>query len=156
SAWQAERERVRSAGSQPMLRVMTATERASSSTEDTEVELQDAALAGTRPHGLRFGTLVHSVLAAVDLAADRAGVAATAALQGRGVGATADEIAAGTEVGTHALAHPLLRGASGGAVCRRETAITSRLPDGTVVEGVVDAAFDGDDGWTVIDFKTDV
>ena len=30
-----------------------------------------------------------------------------------------------------------------------------RLDDGTVIEGVVDAAFADADGWTVIDFKTD-
>jgi len=34
--------------------------------------------------------------------------------------------------------------------------VAMRLPDGVLVEGVVDAAFRDGDGWTVLDFKTDV
>jgi ATP-dependent exoDNAse (exonuclease V) beta subunit len=39
--------------------------------------------------------------------------------------------------------------------CRRETPITYRLPDGTLLEGVVDLAFRYGEGWTVVDYKTD-
>ncbi len=39
--------------------------------------------------------------------------------------------------------------------CRRETPVTIKLADGTLVEGVLDLAFSGKDGWTVVDFKTD-
>jgi ATP-dependent exoDNAse (exonuclease V) beta subunit len=117
--------------------------------------VEDAAFAGTRPRGTRFGTLVHEVLAAVDLGADRGGVAAAAALRGRLLGSTADEVAAATDVVVHALGHPLLRRAAAAAECRRETAVLVRLEDDTLVEGVVDAAFLDVDGWTVIDFKTD-
>jgi len=157
AAWQAERERVRAAGAAPLLRVVTATEVAASSLDDAAgVALEDAAAPGLRPHGVRFGTLVHGVLATVDLAADRDAVAAAAALQGRLLGATAEEVDAATDAVAHALAHPLLRRAAAAAVCRRETAVVIRVPDGSIVEGVVDAAFADEDGWTVIDFKTDV
>jgi ATP-dependent exoDNAse (exonuclease V) beta subunit len=54
------------------------------------------------------------------------------------------------------LAHPLLRRAAAATECRRETAVLLRLDDGTVVEGVVDAAFADAEGWTVVDWKTDV
>jgi ATP-dependent exoDNAse (exonuclease V) beta subunit len=54
-----------------------------------------------------------------------------------------------------ALAHPLLRRAAAGRVCRREVAVTHVQPDGMLVEGVVDAAFLEDAGWVVVDFKTD-
>ena len=155
-AWQAERERVRAIGAEPLLRVVTATERAASSTDVAEVELEDATSPGTRPHGVRFGTLVHGVLAAVDLADERDAVAAAAALHGRLLGATAEEVAAATDAVAHALSHPLLRRAAAAPECRRETAIVVRAADGSIVEGVVDAAFADDDGWTVIDFKTDV
>ena len=33
--------------------------------------------------------------------------------------------------------------------------MTSTLPDGTLVEGVVDLAFEEHGAWTVIDYKTD-
>ena len=39
--------------------------------------------------------------------------------------------------------------------CRRETPVTLRDADGTLVEGAVDLAFLDGDTWTVIDFKTD-
>jgi hypothetical protein len=155
AAWQAERVRVREAGGTPLVRVVTATEYAATTTGDEEVAVEDAAWRGDRPHGARFGTLVHAVLATVALDADRAQVAATAVLQGRILGAEPEEVAAATEVAAHALAHALLRRAGAAAECRRETAVLQRLDDGTVVEGVVDAAFADADGWTVIDFKTD-
>jgi ATP-dependent exoDNAse (exonuclease V) beta subunit len=115
---------------------------------------------GPRPHGKRFGTLVHAVLATVELDADRAGVAAAAALQGRLLGATAEEVAAAADTTTHALAHPLLRRAADAArsgCCRRECPVGLQLDGGVMVEGVVDAVFlEERQGWTVVDFKTDV
>jgi ATP-dependent exoDNAse (exonuclease V) beta subunit len=33
--------------------------------------------------------------------------------------------------------------------------VALRLEDASLVEGVVDAAFEDADGWTVVDFKTD-
>jgi ATP-dependent helicase/nuclease subunit A len=155
AAWQAERTRVREAGATPLVRVVTATEYAAATTRDEDVVIEDAAWRGDRPRGPRFGTLVHAVLATVSLEADREEVAATAALQGRILGAGPSEVAAATEVAVHALRHPLLRRAASAAACRRETAVLQRLEDGTLVEGVVDAAFADADGWTVIDFKTD-
>src|SRR5439155_890359 len=58
------------------------------------------------------------------------------------------------------LAHPLLRRAANAARagrCRRECPVGVQVEGGVLVEGVIDAAFleDGE-GWTVVDFKTDV
>ena len=155
AAWQAERARVREAGAMPLVRVVTATERALATKGEEDVVIEDAVWRGDRPHGARFGTLVHAVLATVALGADRAQVAATAVLQGRILGAAPPEVTAATEIAAHALGHPLLRRAAAAEACRRETAVLERLDDGTVIEGVVDAAFADADGWTVIDFKTD-
>jgi len=155
AAWQRERERVRAAAAEPLVRVATATEHAAVATDDAEVPVEDAMLPGDRPHGIRFGTLVHGVLAEVDLDADRVAVATIAALQGRLLGATADEVDAAVDAVVHALAHPLLRRAAAAPSCRREAPVLLRLDDGTLVEGVADAAFADADGWTVIDFKTD-
>ena len=161
AAWREERDRVRGEGATPTLHVITATEHAAATTApEAEVALESASPAPDRPHGRRFGTLLHGVLAAVNLDAERAGVADAAALQGRLLGATAEEIAAATEAAERALAHPLMRRAAAAARaghCRRETPVLLRLDDGVIVEGVVDAAFlEEGAGWTIVDFKTDV
>ncbi|HSV06236.1 MAG TPA: 3'-5' exonuclease, partial [Candidatus Binatus sp.] len=161
AAWREERDRVRGEGATPTIRVVTATERAAVTTApEAEVALESASPAPDRPHGRRFGTLLHAVLATVNLDAKRTGVADAAGLQGRLLGATADEIAAAVEAAGRALAHPLMRRAAEAARagrCRRETPVLLRLDDGVIVEGVVDAAFLEDGaGWTIVDFKTDV
>ena len=160
AAWQAERARVREVGGTPSRRVVTATERAlfgEGAAEEVVVESVD--VVPSRPHGKRFGTLVHAVLAAVELDADRAGVADAAAMHGRLLGATEEEVEAAVETVVRALAHPLMRRAAEAARvgrCRREVPVAVVASDGVVVEGVVDAAFVDAGGWTVVDFKTDV
>ena len=140
----------------PSIRIVTATEHAAATSDDMEVAVETVGGAGARPHGKRFGTLVHAIFAAVDLDASRARVAAVAAVEGRLLNAPPDEVAAAIDCVTAALAHPLLARAAKAQSIRRETPIALRLDDGTLVEGVVDAAFEAGDGWTVIDFKTDV
>jgi ATP-dependent exoDNAse (exonuclease V) beta subunit len=108
-----------------------------------------------RPGGARFGTLVHAVLAAVDLEAGPEQVTAVVEIQARLLGAPAAEAEAAIEVVGQALAHPLLAEARSSDDLRREEAILMRLDDGTVVDGVVDLAFCRDGSWTVVDFKTD-
>jgi ATP-dependent exoDNAse (exonuclease V) beta subunit len=161
-AWQAGRTRVRDAAGTPTLRVATATERAATGAGPEAEVAVESAVTGARPgvHGKRFGSLVHAVLATVDLDAERAAVEAAVALHARLLGATPDEVEAAVETVARALASPLLAEAARAARagrCRRETPVALRLDDGTLVEGLVDAAFlDEDRGWTVVDFKTDV
>jgi ATP-dependent exoDNAse (exonuclease V) beta subunit len=154
--WQTERARVREVGSAPSVRVVTATEHAAVAGGDVEVAVEAVGGAGARPHGKRFGTLVHAVLAAVELGSPASEIAAVVGIEGRLLGAPPDEIAAATDIVTAALAHPLLRRAAASKRLRRETPLALVLDDGTLVEGIVDAAFEDDDGWTVVDFKTDV
>jgi ATP-dependent exoDNAse (exonuclease V) beta subunit len=161
AGWQAERERVRVDGSVPSLTVRTVTEHAAAGgAPAAEVAVESAGAPGPRPHGKRFGTLVHAVLAAVELDADRTGVADAAALHGRLLGATAEEVEAAADTAVRALAHPLLRRAANaarGGRCRRECPVGVEIGGGLLVEGVIDAAFLEDGlGWTVVDFKTDV
>jgi len=128
---------------------------------EIELRVESVDIDFERPHGKRFGTLVHSVLSVVDLNADMTGVLAAAELQGRLLGATADEIKAATQTVRRALAHPLMRRAAAASVagrCRREAPIAIRLEDDLLVEGIVDLAFvDESDlsNWIVVDFKTD-
>jgi ATP-dependent helicase/nuclease subunit A len=188
--WQANRSRVREQAGTPSLRVVTATDHAatmphgSASTHpperdqsrdeqlglfapvpppprEPEVTIASAGIDFSRPHGKRFGMLVHAVLSVVDLNADAKGVQAVAELQGRLLGATADEIAAATDTVTRALAHPLMQRAAAASIgdrCRRESPIAMQLEDGTLVEGIVDLAFTDESDlktWIVVDFKTD-
>jgi ATP-dependent exoDNAse (exonuclease V) beta subunit len=79
-------------------------------------------------------------------------------LQGRILGAPEDETYAATALVGAALTHPLIRrarDASRAGKCRRETPLACRESDGSLIEGVVDLAFEDADGWTVVDFKTD-
>jgi ATP-dependent exoDNAse (exonuclease V) beta subunit len=127
----------------------------------SEVAVESVGIDFSRPHGKRFGTLVHAVLSSVDLNADTKGVREAADLQGRLLGANAGEITAATETVLRAFAHPLMKRAAAAFAagrCRRETPIAMRLEDGTLVEGNVDLAFleDADPAtWAVVDFKTD-
>ena len=115
-----------------------------------------------RPSGRRFGALVHAILASVDLDSDADAIHASAAVNGRLVGATEEEIIAAVEAVCATLEHPVLRRAAVSArkgEIRRETPVLLTLDDGGLVEGVVDLAFMEDTaefaGWTVVDFKTD-
>jgi ATP-dependent helicase/nuclease subunit A len=115
-----------------------------------------------RPGGRRFGSLVHAMLASIELGAGAGAMEASAAINARLVGATDEERAAAIVTVTAALAHPIMRRAAASAAkggLRRETPVLHRLEDGTLVEGVVDLAFREETeefaGWTAVDFKTD-
>lgn len=117
------------------------------------------ALAAARERGQRFGTLVHAILAAVELEADADAVRRSAALYARLLGAGEGAIPEAARTVSAALSHPVLQRAAKAAragACRREVAITATLPDGRLLEGVADAAFQEEGTWTVVDFKTDV
>jgi ATP-dependent exoDNAse (exonuclease V) beta subunit len=110
-----------------------------------------------RPTGIRFGSLMHAVLATIPLDADASGIADTCALQARILGATAEEREAAEELTAEVLALEVMgraRAADGSGRCRREVPVTLFDEDGIVVEGQADLAFEDGDGWTVVDFKT--
>jgi ATP-dependent exoDNAse (exonuclease V) beta subunit len=128
---------------------------------------QDSALAAVaivdargpeRPGGARFGELVHALLASAPLDAGRAAIDRLAEVHGRVLSAPADEVAAACETVERILAHELISRAIAAerrGMCRREVPVTYTLPDGTLIEGVVDLAFEEPAGWTVVDYKTD-
>jgi ATP-dependent exoDNAse (exonuclease V) beta subunit len=160
--WLAERLATLERGSQPSVVTRTVTEWAAQRGPDptepvVEVTVVDAAASLDRPSGPRFGTLVHAVLATVALDAAMPVIAETVALEARLLGATPEEEKAATNVVETALAHPLLlraREAWRHGRCRRESPIAVVDADGTILEGVLDLAFEEEGGWTVVDFKT--
>jgi ATP-dependent exoDNAse (exonuclease V) beta subunit len=66
-----------------------------------------------------------------------------------------EEVAAAIQVVSAVLKHDLMVRARASARVRRETPITWTQPDGLLIEGVLDLAFDEADETVVIDFKTD-
>jgi ATP-dependent helicase/nuclease subunit A len=162
AAWQARRAEILSRGVHPSLVAATVTDH-TRGLETTRVpgavEIARVPRAEfRRPHGRRFGTLVHAVLAEIALDARPDTVRATATVQGRYLGCPDDEVEAAAATVAAALRHPLLERAAVSAQCRREVAVALRLPDGAIVDGVVDLAFADEAGgpWTVVDFKTDL
>jgi ATP-dependent exoDNAse (exonuclease V) beta subunit len=113
---------------------------------------------GARPGGIRFGDLVHALLATVPFDADRDRIDGLAAVHGRIVSASDEEMTAARAAIERVLAHDVIaraRGAAARGACRRESPITLVTRGGTVIEGVVDLAFEEDGEWIVVDYKTD-
>ena len=156
--WQQQREALLAAGAHASCAVVPVTalaEERVAAARPADVRVETVESRGPRPSGRRFGTLVHAVLAEVDLGASESEVARTAELQGRIVGATAEEVAAATAAAVAALAHPVVARAAASPALRREVPVFLRLDDGRLAEGVVDLAFREAGAWTVVDWKTD-
>jgi ATP-dependent exoDNAse (exonuclease V) beta subunit len=108
-----------------------------------------------RPRGARFGTLVHAVLATVALDAPDEIIMRTAQTQARIIDAPANEASAAALVVSAVLRHDLMARARASTSIKRETPVSWVQKDGTLIEGVLDLAFDEGDGTVVVDFKTD-
>jgi ATP-dependent exoDNAse (exonuclease V) beta subunit len=158
ASWKTKREATLAAAASPTIRVRTVTEmKDDKAPPPSNVEtLATEKARSARPHGKRFGVLVHAVLATAPLDATNEVIADAARIQGRLVAATEEEVAAASDVVVAALAHPLLERARRAKRVLRETPVMLREDDGTLIEGIVDLAFLEKDGWTVVDFKTDL
>jgi ATP-dependent exoDNAse (exonuclease V) beta subunit len=108
-----------------------------------------------RPRGARFGSLVHAVLATVPLDAEPDLVERAARIQARLLNGGDAEVRASVEVVGAVLRHDLLTRARASSSVRRETPISWVQKDGTLIEGVLDLAFDENGQTIVVDFKTD-
>jgi ATP-dependent helicase/nuclease subunit A len=182
-AWQEDRAAAIARASAPGLRVTTVTERAMTAGGAARTDRDGPVASGARPgagsatsldeaaarvtierigasgtseaaRGVRFGALVHAVLATVALDANPSAVLTTSVLQARILGASEEEVEAAVKAVGAVLAHPLLDRARRAHLVRRETPVTFVDDDGVVVDGKVDLAFEEADGWTVVDFKT--
>jgi ATP-dependent exoDNAse (exonuclease V) beta subunit len=167
--WRTEREAATGRARVPSLKVRTATSVALDhttvdATGAPEIEVIDFSRSAERPFGPRFGTLVHATLATVPLDATERTIAAVAHAQGRILPAAGrepyaeEEVYAATEVVWSLLRDPLfdrVRQADRAGRCDRELPIIWKAPDGTLIEGTIDLAFEDLTGLTVVDFKTD-
>ncbi len=171
--WRTGRDEATAKARVPSLRVRTATsvalDRAFDPTLDNaltapEIEVIDFSRTAERPFGPRFGSLVHATLATVPLDASERVIAAVAHAQGRILPAAGhepyadEEVYAAVEVVSSLLKDPLfdrVRQAESAGRCDRELPIVWKAPDGTLIEGTIDLAFEDLTGLTVVDFKTD-
>jgi ATP-dependent helicase/nuclease subunit A len=153
------------AGTTPRINVATATELALAAPADGPASAETIAIEETRrdrgrPHGKRFGTLVHLTMLRAPFDADARELGKIAASAAKMIGAPDDEIAAAVTAVKAALKSPLMLRATAAQTVMRECPLMIRLEDGTAVEGIADLAFAENtvDGvvWTVVDFKTDV
>jgi ATP-dependent exoDNAse (exonuclease V) beta subunit len=122
------------------------------------VTVPAVAEARDRRGGAAFGLLVHAVLAQAPFTATRSVIDDIAAMEARILGLSDVDVVAVAATVERVLAHDVLvraRAAADRGVCRRETPVTLTLPDGMLVEGIVDLAFEEDGIWTVVDYKTD-
>jgi ATP-dependent exoDNAse (exonuclease V) beta subunit len=160
--WRSQRDAAVAAASVPALRASTTTQWAMSTEAAAGGEADVAVIAlqreSGRPSGRRYGTLVHAVLATLPLDAGGSEVAEIAALQGRLLAASPEEIDSAASSARQVLQHELwqrARQAAARGLCRRETPVSLRQDDGSLVDGVVDLAFCENGTWVVVDFKTD-
>jgi ATP-dependent exoDNAse (exonuclease V) beta subunit len=162
--WKEGRAAAIGQASRPTIKVQTATASAAaaglSEPDLRRIQIETVSRADIeRPSGRRFGALVHAVLAAAELDASADEIAAVAQANARLIDATAGEIGATVKTVRRALQHPLLQRAARARAVRRETPVQHYREDGTLIEGVVDLAFQETtpefNGWIVIDFKTD-
>ncbi len=167
--WRLARADARSAGAQPSIVVQTVREWIASdeseafsrlAVEPSAVTLVTSGLGSdeSRPRGAAFGSLVHAVLARVPFSVTPQELTAIADVEARLLGSTGVDAAAAAMVVERVLAHALLmraRSAEARGACRREAPITFALSEGTLLEGVVDLAYEEDGCWTVVDYKTD-
>jgi ATP-dependent helicase/nuclease subunit A len=157
-------------GAEPSVRMRVVTQ----PEDDSEAELAPVPAAAIevldsgasrvqRPSGARFGSLVHALLQHASLSAARSELEALAAFLGRSLGASPDEIAHAARDVAGALAQPLferVRAAEARGELFRETPLSVRAPDGSLLEGVIDLAFrehtGGGSRLVLVDYKTDV
>jgi ATP-dependent helicase/nuclease subunit A len=174
--WKLARSNARDQGSVPTMRVKTvrefvaeeikATNEAIEAPRTQSVQRPEVSVISVplrlrdpeRPSGALFGTLVHAVLARAPFAAAPAELQDIALLEARLLAMSEDDAASAAAIAGSVMEHELLvraRRADARGACRRETPVTLTLDDGTLVEGVVDLAFEENGAWTVVDYKTD-
>ena len=166
--WRLARADARARGAEPSMVVATVRECVDSArpggsigppgADGIEIAVLDLAEPGAQGGGAAFGTLVHAILARAPFEAADDGLQEIAGTEARVLGLPEAEARRAAARVSRVWRHPLLqraRGADARGQCRRETPVTVTLPDGSLMEGVVDLAFEDEGRWVVVDYKTD-
>ncbi|HEX7282064.1 MAG TPA: UvrD-helicase domain-containing protein [Vicinamibacterales bacterium] len=169
-AWRDKRERAQVAGAIPSATAKTATEIIKQANQAPgaipDVAVEDAgAFIEARPSGKRFGTLVHALLATLPLDVSPSEVVELAALHAKLFAASDAERDAAAEIAVTLIKHARWQAARAAAAqgrrVWREVPVSMLMPaepgaPPTIVDGQVDLAYETENGWVVIDFKTDI
>jgi ATP-dependent exoDNAse (exonuclease V) beta subunit len=167
--WRLTRQDARDVGSAPSLTLATVREWTADPLHQMPVDVDPQAIsivdvipqrqkAPDRVGGPAFGVLVHAVLAQAPFDASRDVLDECAAREARILDLTEQEATAAADAAERILRHDILQRARVAAArgrCRRESPVVCTLDDGTLIEGLVDLAFEEKGMWTVVDFKTD-
>jgi len=163
--WRLARADAREAGAVPSTRVEPVRDWLSRDAASGDLNPELVTVVGTgrggdeaRSGGIGFGLLVHSLLAQAPFGSTRATLDDLAAVEAMVLGLGDAETSAAAAVVERLLGHDVLvraRAADARGACRRETPVTFTMPDGSLIEGIVDLAFEEDGVWTVVDYKTD-
>jgi ATP-dependent exoDNAse (exonuclease V) beta subunit len=168
--WLEKRRQAQVAGRIASIKISTATEMTKDAADRhhpvPSILVEDAAqLSAPRPSGKRFGTLVHALLATMPLDAGPAEATELAALYAKLFAAPDVERDAAAAIGASLVKHSRWRAAQEAAAAGRRVwreapvSLSVKTEPGeapTIVDGQVDLAYETDDGWVVVDFKTDV
>ena len=168
--WREQREQAQAAGATPSIKISTATEITKDAAQRNEpvpnIVVEDAArLSEARPSGKRFGTLVHALLSTLPLDAGTAEAGELAALYAKLFAAPDVERDAAAAVGASLVKHARWQAAKAAADAGRRVwreapvSMNVKTEPGeavTIIDGQVDLAYETDDGWVVVDFKTDI
>jgi ATP-dependent exoDNAse (exonuclease V) beta subunit len=170
-SWRSTRDEAVTRAKEPSIAVITATEaaegRVHADVGNIDVLVEDLSDAGDSgpvapkrsEGGVRFGTLVHALLADMPLDSGESSlIEPLASAHGRVLGASPEEIDSAVAIVHRVLQHPIFADAAKAAKdgrCYRETPVTLRMEAGGIVEGFVDLAFEASGRMVVVDFKTD-
>jgi ATP-dependent helicase/nuclease subunit A len=162
TTWRTRSDAAVAEGGRPSIAAQTVTQWAKVAAVEGSMKLPNVKIVEVprdpdRPSGIRFGALVHAVLGTVPLDGDADVIRRVAVLQGRTLGSTDEEVESAAKVVQTVLALPILDRAREAAKtnrCRREAPIAWRRGE-TLIEGVIDLAFEEGKRWTLVDFKTD-
>ncbi len=153
--WHERREARTVSAARPPRSVVNPTEKGGPTPPRAEVRWEETSSARhQRPHGKRFGALVHSILESAEVGDTEDRIARLVAVKVRLLGASPDEERAARDATVAALRHPLLKRASMSPDSRREAAVMIPLSETETVEGTVDLVFRDNGAWTVVEFKT--
>ena len=144
TAWNDARAKLIETGKAQTILVKTATELSIAEPGEiggVEIEVIETMRDPMRPHGPRFGSLVHLAMLRVSLDASDDAILAAVAAEGRMLGADDAEVAAAARAVSLALKSPLMTRVRGSSDVRRECPVLVKLDDSALVEGIADLAF---------------
>jgi ATP-dependent exoDNAse (exonuclease V) beta subunit len=140
NSWQAQRTDLLEKGKTPK-------ERLSAPADDSIRIERVPSPHGVRPGSRAFGKVVHALLEQGDAERGAPGYA-------KQFGLGAEHVSAAIQAARNALNHDILTTAATARQVHREMPITARAETGELIEGRIDLAFETDEGWTIVDYKT--